>query len=271
MQYLTAYGGLIDIGGLSQGEIVVITAASSSVGLAAIQIANMVGAIPVAVTRTADKRQALLDAGAHHVIASAEEDLEAGLRTVAGPGGFNCFRSGRRADFRTLGRRYVARRHLDRVSGTERRADAVSAFQRAEQEPDVSGLSRAWITGDPARLDAAKSFILRRIERGLAGPHHYPNLCLRSDRRCYRFLNRTSKLARSSCWFDRPLFCEGGLKTRSLDPCIRLPKSSAFREAEGTLTFCHWPSVHVHAKFRSEGGPGVGFPLLFLYPLVVWR
>src|SRR5437016_1663595 len=37
MQYLTAYGALIDIAGLTAGDAVVIPAASSSVGLAAIQ------------------------------------------------------------------------------------------------------------------------------------------------------------------------------------------------------------------------------------------
>ena len=51
MQYLTAYGALIDIAGLKSGDTVVIPAASSSVGLAAIQIANKVGATPIALTR----------------------------------------------------------------------------------------------------------------------------------------------------------------------------------------------------------------------------
>ena len=51
MQYGTAYA-LIDVGGIKAGDHVVITAASSSVGLAAIQIANQNGAVPIAVTRT---------------------------------------------------------------------------------------------------------------------------------------------------------------------------------------------------------------------------
>ncbi|APW60742.1 zinc-dependent alcohol dehydrogenase family protein [Paludisphaera borealis] len=75
MQYITAYGALIDIAGLTKGDTLVIPAASSSVGLAAIQIANRVGAIPVALTRGSAKRQALVDAGAAHVIASDEQDL----------------------------------------------------------------------------------------------------------------------------------------------------------------------------------------------------
>lgn len=82
MQYLTAYGGLIDIAKIARGDYVVITAASSSVGLAAIQIAKMVGATPVAVTRTSVKKTALLDAGAADVIASEEEDVATRLRDV---------------------------------------------------------------------------------------------------------------------------------------------------------------------------------------------
>ena len=39
------------------------------------QIAKKVGAVPVALTRGASKREALLDAGAAHVIATDEQDL----------------------------------------------------------------------------------------------------------------------------------------------------------------------------------------------------
>src|SRR5262249_21022094 len=75
MQYLTAFGALVDIAGLKTGDAVVIPAASSSVGLAAIQIANKVGAIPIALTRRSSKRQAVENAGAAHVIATDEQDL----------------------------------------------------------------------------------------------------------------------------------------------------------------------------------------------------
>jgi NADPH:quinone reductase-like Zn-dependent oxidoreductase len=87
MQYLTAYGALIDIAGLGRGDVVAITAASSSVGLAAIQIANRIGAVPIALTRTSAKQRALRDAGAAHVIASAEEDIHARLEDIAGASG----------------------------------------------------------------------------------------------------------------------------------------------------------------------------------------
>lgn len=84
MPYLTAYGALVDLAQLQPGEPVVITAASSSVGIAAIQIARKIGAVPVALTRTSTKRQALLDAGAEYVIATTEEPLSRQLRQIAG-------------------------------------------------------------------------------------------------------------------------------------------------------------------------------------------
>ena len=78
MQYVTAYGALVVYGKLSAADTVVITAASSSVGRAAIEICRDAGAVAIATTRTAGKGQALLDGGANHVVVTDEEDL-AGL------------------------------------------------------------------------------------------------------------------------------------------------------------------------------------------------
>jgi NADPH:quinone reductase-like Zn-dependent oxidoreductase len=75
MAFATAWTGLIDIGRLSAGQMALITAASSSTGLAAIQVARKVGATPIALTRTSAKKSALLDAGAAHVIATEEQDI----------------------------------------------------------------------------------------------------------------------------------------------------------------------------------------------------
>jgi len=75
MQYLTAFGALIEFGQLIKDDAVLITAASSSVGLAAIQITKAAGALAIATTRGADKTQFLLDVGADHVVVTEEEDL----------------------------------------------------------------------------------------------------------------------------------------------------------------------------------------------------
>ncbi|HUL41376.1 MAG TPA: zinc-dependent alcohol dehydrogenase family protein [Burkholderiales bacterium] len=84
MQYSTAYGALIDIAGMKAGDTLLIPAASSSVGIAAIQIARMVGATPVALTRRSTKRKPLLDAGAAQVIATEEQDVVAEVKRLTG-------------------------------------------------------------------------------------------------------------------------------------------------------------------------------------------
>ncbi|PJN38550.1 NADPH:quinone reductase [Streptomyces sp. CB02959] len=84
MPYLTAYGALVEVGGMRAGDTVVVTAASSSVGLAAIQTALRVGAVPIATTRTAAKKDALLAAGAADVVVTDEEDVVARVRGLTG-------------------------------------------------------------------------------------------------------------------------------------------------------------------------------------------
>lgn len=99
VSYSTAYGALIEKVGVRPADRVLITAASSGVGMAAIQICNQIGAVPIAVTRHSDKREALVDAGAAAVLATDTEDLveathaltggvgaEAILDSVMGPG-----------------------------------------------------------------------------------------------------------------------------------------------------------------------------------------
>src|SRR5580704_2318638 len=58
-----------------KGNLFLVTAAASSVGLAAIQIAKLVGAISIATTRNQSKAKALADAGADFVINTETEDL----------------------------------------------------------------------------------------------------------------------------------------------------------------------------------------------------
>ncbi len=84
MPYVTAYGALVEIGGMRAGDTVVLTAASSSVGLAAIQVANRVGAVPIVTTRTSAKKERLLKAGAAEVIAVEEENVVERVLTATG-------------------------------------------------------------------------------------------------------------------------------------------------------------------------------------------
>jgi NADPH:quinone reductase-like Zn-dependent oxidoreductase len=79
MAYLTGYFALVELAHLADAQTVLATAASSSTGLAAIQIAKAVGARVIATTRTSAKPAALREAGADVVVVTGSEDLEASV------------------------------------------------------------------------------------------------------------------------------------------------------------------------------------------------
>lgn len=75
MQYLTGYYPIVDIGKAKKGDYVLVSAASSSAGLGAIEIARDAGACVIGTTRSGSKSDAILAAGAHHVIATQKENV----------------------------------------------------------------------------------------------------------------------------------------------------------------------------------------------------
>ena len=74
-QYVTAHVGIVEIANLKAGETLMINAPSSSVGIAAIQIAKMVGAKPVAITTSPEKSTALLSLGAIAVFSPTDAEM----------------------------------------------------------------------------------------------------------------------------------------------------------------------------------------------------
>ncbi|VVN56871.1 2-haloacrylate reductase [Pseudomonas fluorescens] len=171
MQFVTAYGALIDIGNLQKGETVLIRAASSSVGLAAIQIANLLGAVPVALTRTSEKRQALLDAGAAHVIATQEQDLVSEVNLITGG-------KGARMAFDPVGGPEVANilRALSYLGiffqyGALDTADmSIPVMEVLGKDLTIRGYQLFEITQDSERLNNAKAFITKGLQSGALRP-----------------------------------------------------------------------------------------------------
>jgi NADPH:quinone reductase-like Zn-dependent oxidoreductase len=78
--YSTAYGALVEKAGMRPGDHVLITAASGGVGRAAMQIANQIGAVPIAITRHTAKADDLFAAGAAAVIATDHADVAQAVR-----------------------------------------------------------------------------------------------------------------------------------------------------------------------------------------------
>lgn len=87
MQFTTAYGALVEFADVQAGDFVVVNAASSSVGVAAIQIANLLGATPIAVSRSSSKNAELLAAGAAYALSTSEDDIAAKLAEISGSKG----------------------------------------------------------------------------------------------------------------------------------------------------------------------------------------
>ena len=80
--YIASYGMLVDGAGLKPGQAVVFNAASSNMGLAISQTVNLLGGIGIALTSSAQKKQALIAAGARHVIVTSEQDIVAEVLSI---------------------------------------------------------------------------------------------------------------------------------------------------------------------------------------------
>jgi NADPH:quinone reductase-like Zn-dependent oxidoreductase len=171
MQYLTAYGALIDIGKLTRGDTVLIPAASSSVGLAAIEIANRVGAAPVALTRGKAKRQALLDAGAAHVIATDEQDLvKEVLGVTGGKGARVVFDPVGGPTFAKLVQATAPLGVLFLYGALSPEPTPLHALDVMGKWATIRGYVMAEIVSDPERLGRAKKFINDGLADGSLKP-----------------------------------------------------------------------------------------------------
>ena len=167
MQYVTAWGALVHYGKVAAGDFVVITAASSSVGLAAIQIVKDAGAIAIAATRTSKKRDELLALGADHVIATEEEDIAARVKEItAGKGARLIFDP-------------VAGPFVDKLAETAAYHGIIFEYGALSMQPtpfplftalgkglSVVGYTLWEITRQPEVLEVAKRYVYDRLADG---------------------------------------------------------------------------------------------------------
>ena len=170
-QYLTVWGALIHHGKLSAGQSVLITAASSSVGLAAIEVANLLGAKPIAVTRASSKRKVLLEAGAFAVIASAEEDLPAKVRNYTNGNGADLIFDPVAGRFIETLAECAARNALiieyGLLSGEPTPFPLFPAFQKALT---IRAYTLYEFVTDPILRPKAERFVYEHLEQGKLNP-----------------------------------------------------------------------------------------------------
>ena len=167
MQYLTAWGALVHFGKIAKGDFAVITAASSSVGLAAIQIVKDAGATAIAVTRTSAKRDELLALKADHVVVTGEENFVARVNQITAG-------QGARLSFDPVGGPFI-----ENLAAAAAHQGIIFQYGRLAPEPTpfplgaalrkgltVRGYTLHEITGDAEAYAAAKKYIYDRLADG---------------------------------------------------------------------------------------------------------
>lgn len=171
MQYATAYGALIDIASLKAGDTVLIPAASSSVGIAAIQIANLVGATPIALTRRGYKRYPLLELGAKHVIATEEQDIVAEVKKLTeGKGARVVFDPVGGPAIEKLTSAMADQGILFLYGALSTEPTPLPLFEVLRRSLTIRGYVLFEITSNPARLEKAKRFIFDGLAAGKLKP-----------------------------------------------------------------------------------------------------
>ncbi|MCG7983218.1 MAG: zinc-dependent alcohol dehydrogenase family protein [Candidatus Thiodiazotropha lotti] len=171
MQFITAYGALIDIGQLEAGQTVLITAASSSVGIAAIQIAKMIGAKCIATTRGSSKVESLLNLGADHVIQTESEAISEEVSRITGEQGANLV-------FDPIGGPIVQELASATAKGgmiieygaLDDRETIYPLFEALGKGLSIIGYTLFEITQDPARLSRAIAFVTNGVDKGSLKP-----------------------------------------------------------------------------------------------------
>jgi NADPH:quinone reductase-like Zn-dependent oxidoreductase len=171
MMFITAYGALIQDAKVTKGDFVLIPAASSSVGLAAIQIANYAGATPIALTRTSDKKKRLHEAGAAHVIATQEQDMVAEVMRVTNRNGARvAFDPVGGADFPRL-ISALADQGIVYLYGALSEVDTpLPVLEMIRKMPTVKGYSIRLVTGDQTRRKVAVEYVSKGLASGALKP-----------------------------------------------------------------------------------------------------
>lgn len=171
MQYMTAYGALIDVARLTPGDTVIITAASSSVGLAAIQIVNAAGAVSIATTRTSAKRDALRSHGARHVIATQEQDLVEEVKRISGGKGARIvFDPVAGAGVETLAQAAAQRGTIILYGALAQSATPFPLFAALGKGLTLRGYTLFEVVSDPERMEKGKQYVLDGLASGTLKP-----------------------------------------------------------------------------------------------------
>ena len=171
MMFMTAYGALISDAQIKPGDFAIIPAASSSVGLAAIQIANYAGATPIALTRTSQKKQRLHEAGAPHVIVTQEQDMLAEvMRITDGNGARVVFDPVGGSDFPKLIAALTFQGIAYVYGALSEDSTPIAVLEMIRKMPTVKGYSIRLVAGDAERRKVAVQYVTKGLASGALRP-----------------------------------------------------------------------------------------------------
>jgi NADPH:quinone reductase-like Zn-dependent oxidoreductase len=169
--YITPYGAFVERNSITAADTVLVSSASSSVGLGAIDIVNKQGATPIALTRTSSKRQALLEAGASHVIATQEQDLVAEvMRITHGKGATFAFEAVGGPEFPTLLKSLAHGATVFIYGALSDQPTTLPLLDIIPREPLIRGYNLFATTTDPDRLARAVAFVFDGLKSGALRP-----------------------------------------------------------------------------------------------------
>jgi len=196
MQYFTAWA-ILEAGKAGLGDHVLIPAASSSVGLAAIQLANWTGAVPIALTRSSAKAAALTAQGAKHVVATGETDLAAAVMKITGG-------KGAQVAFDPVGGPYVetlaAAMAEDGViiiyGSLSGQPTPYPHWPAAMKSLSLRGWVASYIWNDPARYARVRALILRGLADGQLKPVIAKTFPLRQIAEAHAYLESNAQVGK---------------------------------------------------------------------------
>lgn len=200
MQYITAWGALVHYGKVAAGDFVLITAASSSVGLAAIQVVKDAGAIVIATTRTAKKRADLTALGSHgpdHVIVTEEEDLAARVNQITGGKGARLIFDPVAGPFiKKLA--YAAAHHgvIFEYGALSLEKTPFPFFLALQKGLTVRGYTQQEVSGDARTLAEVKKYVYDRLADGRFRPKIAKTFPFAQTVEAYRYLESNAQIGK---------------------------------------------------------------------------
>ena len=190
-------GALVHFAKITSEDYVVIPAASSSVGLAGLQIVKDAGAVAIAATRTAAKKEELLSLGADFVLATEEEDLPARVREITDG-------RGARVIFDAVGGPYIEK--LAEAAAPEGTIFLYGGLsQKPTEYPLQTGLTkgislRGYSMGEVRAkadvLEEGKRYLRERLQDGRFTPKISRTFPLTRMVEAYRFLESNAQIGK---------------------------------------------------------------------------